>query len=159
MLRRIIQSVQERAHANANSSTNFLARLRATVDDCVRLVNSDSVNPDPTTQSLATVFIIIFVFPSPRPLPYINIYTRKGAGRWKHENDNKNSGKRLCPTRRPLTIEWRHAFELNRYAIWIGWNSNTLLFLFSWLVSDVKHVYTGWNSNALLLIATRYYFL
>ena len=52
-------------------------------------------------------FIIIFVFPSPRPLPCINnyscfhrpapflvfiinlIYTRKGAGRWKHENDNK----------------------------------------------------------------------
>ena len=32
-------------------------------------------------------FIIIFVFPSPRPLPCI--YTRKGAGRWKHENDNK----------------------------------------------------------------------
>ena len=36
------------------------------------------------------------MFPSPRPLPCINIYTRKGAGRWKHENDNKNSGKRLC---------------------------------------------------------------
>ena len=108
MLRRIIQSVQERAHANANSSTNFLARLRATVDDCVRLVSSDSVNPDPIS--------------------------------------------------RPLTTEWRQAFELNRYAIRIGWNSNALLFLFSWLVSNVKPVYTGWNSNALLLIATRYYF-
>ena len=47
------------------------------------------------TQSLATVFIIILVFTSPRPLPCINIYTRKGAGRCKHENDNKNSGKRL----------------------------------------------------------------
>ena len=50
-------------------------------------------------QSLATVFIIIFVFPSPRPLPCINnylyVYTRKGVGRWKHENNDKNSGKRL----------------------------------------------------------------
>ena len=47
-------------------------------------------------QSLATVFIIIFVFPSPHPLPCINnFYTRKGAGRWKHENDDKYSGKRL----------------------------------------------------------------
>ena len=34
----------------------------------------------------------------------------------------------------------RHA--LNRYAIWIDCNSNALLFLFSWLVSDVKPVYT-----------------
>ena len=46
------------------------------------------------SQSLATVFIIILVFTSPRPLPCKN--TRKGAGRCKHENDNKNSGKQLC---------------------------------------------------------------
>ena len=33
---------------------------------------------------------------APPPSLYKVIYTRKGAGRWKHENDNKNSGKRLC---------------------------------------------------------------
>ena len=37
--------------------------------------------------------VIIFVFPSPRPLPCINKLYKEGAGRWKHENDNKNSGK------------------------------------------------------------------
>ena len=42
-------------------------------------------------QSLATVFIIILVFTSSRPLPCIN-------KRCKHENDNKNSGKRLWLT-------------------------------------------------------------
>ena len=40
--------------------------------------------------------IIILVFLSPRPP---SLYTRKGAGRWKHENNNKNSGKRLCINR------------------------------------------------------------
>ena len=30
------------------------------------------------------------------PTSIIAFYTGKGAGRWKHENDNKNSGKRLC---------------------------------------------------------------
>ena len=46
-------------------------------------------------QSLAAVFSIIFVFPSPRPLYCVNIHTIKGAGRWPHENNDKNSGKRL----------------------------------------------------------------
>ena len=49
-------------------------------------------------QSLATVLYYFPVSIAP-PLPCMNnhlyIYTRKGAGRWKHENNNKNSDKRL----------------------------------------------------------------
>ena len=37
------------------------------------------------------------VFWLQKPVPRAGfIYTRKGAGQCKHENNNKNSGKRLC---------------------------------------------------------------
>ena len=66
-------------HQAATLSVNLFAlSLRNLVKKCWMRKIADMLSP----QSLATVFIIILI-------------TRKGAGRCKHENDNKNSGKRL----------------------------------------------------------------
>ena len=49
----------------------------------------------PPTHNRLPLFLLSFSCLH-RPAPFL-IHTRKGVGRCKHENDNKNSGKRLCP--------------------------------------------------------------
>ena len=61
----------------------------------VQLCKFVSRSPTPGIHpSRLSLFLWHYLFKSPRPLPCL-IYTRKGAGQCKHDNDNKNSGKRL----------------------------------------------------------------
>ena len=69
------------------------------------------------------------------PLPMLNIYTRKRAGQWRHENNKENNGKRLC-------LALPHCLYPSRGSIL--WDSFQ-----SWLTLDSRFAPSQWETALL----------